>query len=197
MSGVNQAGFEGFADNEEIYSRYGDLFADLFGSRVRTRRTGPVPGQDLRFVLSVDFKTAALGDKKTIEAPIPTDCKNCLGSGVLGERANEPCDVCRGSGQIARQAAEQGGYFTIASPCPACGGSGRRGTPCSECQGEGRVDAMRTITITIPAGIESGKVLRLRGQGQAGLRGGVPGDLLIEINVEPHCNVCTRRQQHS
>ena len=105
---------------------------------------------------------------------------------MLGEGANQPCEVCHGSGKVARQAADQGGYFTIASPCPACGGTGRRGTPCSKCHGEGRVTSTRKITIAIPAGIDSGKVLRLRGQGQAGLRGGSQGDLLIEIKVEPH-----------
>lgn len=186
MSGVQGTGYQGFADNEEIYSRYGDLFGDLFGGRVRPRRAGPVPGQDLRFALSIDFITAALGGQTTIDAPIPGVCDGCQGRGILGEKANEPCEVCRGSGQVARQAAEQGGYFTIAAPCPSCGGTGLGGEPCGKCHGEGRVAASRTITVTIPPGIESGNVLRLRGQGQAGLRGGPQGDLLIEIKVKGH-----------
>ena len=188
MSGVNQTGYEGFANNEEIFSRYGDLFGDLFGSRVRPRQASPARGQDLRFVLSVDFKTSSLGGKTTIEAPIPIVCDACHGSGQIGEGANEACETCRGSGQVARQSAEHGGYFTVASPCPTCGGTGRRGTPCGKCHGEGRVASTRTITVTIPAGIETGQVLRLRGQGQAGLRGGAQGDLLIEIKVEPHAS---------
>ncbi len=186
MSGVQGTGFEGFADNEEIYSHFGDLFGDLFGSRVQPRQAGPLPGQDLRFVLSTDFKTAALGGKTTIEAPIPTVCEDCKGSGVLGGGPPDPCEVCHGSGQIARQSAEHGGYFTVASPCPACEGTGRRsGTRCSKCRGDGRVAELRKLAVTIPAGIKSGQVLRLRGQGQAGLRGGPQGDLLIEIKVEP------------
>lgn len=192
MSGVHGTGHQGFNNNEEIYAQYGDIFSELFGgranpSRAGTRRAGPVPGKDLRFVLSVDFKTAALGGKSTIEAPIPTVCESCQGSGSSGSGPPTACGMCHGSGQIARQAPEQGGYFTIASPCPSCGGTGQQiGELCGKCDGEGRVTTNRTITVTIPAGIESGKVLRLRGQGQAGLRGGGQGDLLIEIKVAPH-----------
>lgn len=186
MSGVHQTGFEGFADNEEIYSQFGDIFGQMFGARAQPQSAGPAAGQDLRFVLSVDFKTAVLGGKTTIEAPIPTVCKTCSGSGDVTPGPPQTCQVCGGSGRVARQAAEHGGYFTVASPCHACAGTGHRsGTPCSDCHGEGRVVQKRTITVTIPAGIESGKILRLKGQGQAGLRGGPQGDLLIEIQVEP------------
>lgn len=187
MSGVNQTGFQGFADNEEVYSQFGDVFSELFGSRFRSRSAGSQPGQDMRFVLTVDFKTSALGGKTTIEAPIPQACGDCNGTGALGAGTVEPCDGCGGSGQIARQSAEQGGYFTVASPCPKCEGTGRRGGKrCGKCHGEGRFEAIRKITVTIPAGIEPGQTLRLRGQGQAGIRGGPQGDLLIEIKVEPH-----------
>ncbi|MFT5301389.1 MAG: molecular chaperone DnaJ [Mariniblastus sp.] len=186
MSGVDQTGHEGFANNEEIYARYGDLFGDLFGNQVPQRRAGPARGQDLRFVLTIDFMIASLGGKKTIDTPIPVTCDQCLGHGILGKKANEPCEICHGQGQIARQTAEHGGYFTVASPCPGCSGTGRRGTPCDQCHGEGRVESNRTITVTIPAGIKSDQVLRLRAQGQAGLRGGAQGDLLIEIKIQPH-----------
>ncbi len=187
MSGVNQTGFEGFADNEEVYSHFGDMFSEMFGGRARRRQAGPLPGQDLRFILSVDFKTAALGGKTTIEAPIPQTCDDCHGTGALDAGPPDPCQMCGGSGQVARQAADQGGYFTVASPCPACEGTGRReGTRCGKCHGDGRVESVRKITVTIPAGIDSGQTLRLRGQGQAGIRGGPQGDLLIEIKVEPH-----------
>lgn len=98
----------------------------------------------------------------------------------------EACEVCGGSGQIARQSAERGGYFTVASPCTGCQGTGQRGgTRCRKCHGDGRIEAVRTITVKIPPGIDSGQTLRLRGQGQAGIRGGPQGDLLIEINVQP------------
>ena len=187
MSGVNGTGHQGFNNNEDIYAQYGDLFNELYGGRTHARRTGPVLGKDLRFVLTVDFTTAALGGKTTIDAPIPTVCGSCQGSGSSDSGPHASCGMCRGSGQIARQAAEQGGYFTIASPCPACSGTGQEvGTPCNKCNGQGRVTTNRTITVTIPVGIESGKVLRLRGQGQVGLHGGGQGDLLIEIKVTPH-----------
>ncbi len=183
MSGVYGTGYEGFADSEAAYAQFGDLFADLFGNRPRTRRAGPVAGQDLRFVLTVDFRSSAIGGKSSFEAPIPSVCGDCRGSGALGGGPSQVCEVCGGSGQIARQSAERGGYFTVASPCSACRGTGFKGESCRKCNGQGRIETTRTITVTIPAGIESGQVLRLRGQGQAGLRGGVQGDLLIEIKV--------------
>lgn len=186
MSGVRQTGFEGFADNEEIFSQFGDLFGDWFGSRMQRRR-GPVPGQDLRFVLTVDFMTAVRGGETTIEVPIPVECPDCEGQGVLGLEAARPCSVCGGSGQVARQTAQQGGFFTVASACPACQGTGQEsGHPCGRCRGQGRVTEQRKIKVKIPAGIRPGQTLRLRGQGQAGLRKGPRGDLLIEIQVEPH-----------
>lgn len=187
MEGVHEAGFHGFTDNEEIYSQYGDIFGQLFGRRTSQTPQRPVKGRDFRLVLPVDFNTAALGGKTTIEVPIPVACNKCDGTGIEGRHADQACDVCGGVGQIARQAAQQGGYFTVASPCPACAGTGRSGaTPCSDCRGEGRVTVNKKLTITIPSGIESGRVLRLKGQGQAGLRGGQQGDLLIEVNVKPH-----------
>jgi molecular chaperone DnaJ len=186
MSGVQEQGFEGFQDNEEIYSRFGDIFGQMFGGRATQRSSRPIPGQDLRFVLSVDFKTAVLGGKTTIEAPIPSTCQTCHGARFVAKGTAQNCELCGGSGKIARQSAEQGGFFTVASACPACSGTGvQSGTPCHTCRGEGRVVENRTITVTIPAGIESGKILRLRGQGQAGFQGGPQGDLLIEVQVEP------------
>jgi molecular chaperone DnaJ len=184
MSGVYGAGFEGFADNEQVYSHFGDLFSDLFGASQRPREAGPRPGQDLRFSLTVDFKTAALGARQTLQVPLAATCEACHGSGML-EKSPQRCSLCHGSGQIARQSAEHGGYFTVASRCPQCEGTGLGGTPCSRCHGQGRVEQIRKITVTIPPGINTGQVLRLRGQGQAGLRGGPQGDLLIEIKVQP------------
>ena len=135
--------------------------------------------------MSVDFKAAALGGKQTIRIPVPVTCQTCHGTGTGGEETGEVCRVCQGSGSVARQSAQQGGYFTVSSVCTACGGTGRGGvTVCKDCHGEGRNTREQTITITIPAGIESGKVLRLQGQGEAGVRGGPNGDLLIEVQVQ-------------
>ena len=184
MESVMGTGYQGFNDNEEIYSQFGDIFSQMFGARAQARQARPVRGSDLRFVLPVDFKTAALGGKTTIEVPIPVACQICHGSGTIGEETAEVCNICRGSGSVARQSADQGGYFTVSSVCSACGGTGRSGvTVCSGCHGEGRTTKNQTITVTIPAGIESGKTLRLQGQGEAGARGGPNGDLLIEVEV--------------
>jgi molecular chaperone DnaJ len=185
MENVNRAGFSGFADNEEIYSRYGDVFAEFFGGRDRPRPPRRTRGRDLRFGLSVDFRTAVLGGKIAIEVPIPVTCGQCQGSGVSGGPSALQCEYCNGSGQVAKQTAEQGGYFTIATACPACAGTGRQeATPCGSCHGQGHVVRNKSITITIPPGMETGHVLRIRGQGQSGSQGGPSGDLLVEVTVD-------------
>ena len=185
MNSVYGTGFEGFQDNEQVYSHFGDLFSEMFGSGRQTRQRSPSRGSDLRVSLTIDFRTAALGAKQTVTIPVARRCDSCRGSGIIAESGAGPCDVCHGSGQVARQMAEQGGYFTVASPCTACQGTGLGGGKrCDRCQGDGRLDSVQQISITIPAGIQSGKVLRLRDQGQPGLRGGPAGDLLIEITVQ-------------
>lgn len=187
MSGVQGTGFQGFQDNEEIFAQFGDVFSDLFGGRGRPgQRYQPSParGQDLRFSLTVDFRTAALGGKQDVEIHVPAVCPTCKGNGVKDGKTPETCEVCHGRGQVARRSAEQGGYFTVASACPACAGTGIKGEPCQTCRGEGRSVTKKKISISIPVGIESGGMLRLRGQGPAGLRGGPAGDLLIEVKVK-------------
>ncbi len=189
MERVMDTGYQGFTDNEEIYTQFGDIFGQMFGERGRASRSRPRRGNDLKFSLSIDFRTAVLGGKTTVEVPIPVACHTCQGSGITGDDTGEACRVCHGSGNVARQAAEQGGYFTISSVCTACGGTGRGGAAvCPDCHGEGRKTKNQTISITIPAGIQSGKILRLQGQGEAGLRGGPNGDLLIEVQVKSDPN---------
>lgn len=185
MEEVHGTGYQGFASNEEIYSQFGDIFSQMFGGRTRGQSQRPVRGQDLRFVLSVDFRKAVTGGKSTIDVAVPVVCDSCHGSGIAGVPDTNPCEICHGSGQIERQADDQGGYFTIASACPACSGTGRKGgPPCDRCHGAGRIESSRSLTLTIPAGVDSGQVLRLQGQGQPGLRDGPQGDLLIEVNVK-------------
>ena len=186
--GMDATGFRGFESNEEIFSHFGDIFGDLFGSRLQRRqRAGPQRGRDLRFVLPLTFTEAALGGKREIDVPVLDTCPDCRGQGTAGGAAPVPCPDCRGTGQLSRQGRQQGGFFSVSSPCPACGGSGQQSGPrCSHCGGDGRIEKQKRINITIPAGIADGQSLRLAGQGEAGRGGGSHGDLLIEAQVQPH-----------
>lgn len=187
MTGVYDTGFEGFTSNEEIYSRYGDIFGDLFGSRVHRHRPGPQRGHDLRFMLTLSFTEAALGVKREIELSVPDVCPDCQGSGTADGKPVEPCPDCHGAGQVSQQGRQQGGFFSVSSACPLCGGTGREsGQSCAKCGGEGRLQKQTRISIDIPPGIDTGNVLRLSGQGEAGRGGGSKGDLLIEVEVRPH-----------
>lgn len=185
--GIDATGFRGFESNEEIFAHFGDIFGDLFGSRVQRRQAGPQPGRDLRFVLPLTFIEAALGGHREIEVPVLDACPDCHGYGTAGGASPEPCPDCQGRGQVSRQGRQQGGFFSISSACPACGGSGQKSGPrCSRCGGAGRIERARRINIKIPAGIDAGQTLRLAGQGEAGPGGGPQGDLLIEAQVQPH-----------
>lgn len=193
MEGVHQTGFHGFESNEEIYSQFGDIFGDLFGrgrfGGFQQRESRPSRGSDLHFRLSVPFSDAVVGGKRQIEVPVLTQCSQCSGTGHAHGSQPKTCSTCGGSGQVGQQQQHRGGgFFTINSVCPECNGTGQTGTACGRCSGEGRVQGSRKINLTIPAGVENGQTLRLAGQGQAGMRGGPNGDLMIEIQVEPHAS---------
>jgi molecular chaperone DnaJ len=187
MEGLRGTGFEGFQSSEEIFSHFGDIFADLFGDRFQRARAQPRRGRDLRFRLAIPFREAALGGEREVRVPMVEACSSCGGTGAAGGKSADPCPSCRGSGQATRQGRRQGGFFTVTSPCPECGGTGRRAqTPCPSCGGEGRTARESQIALRIPPGVESGQVLRIAGKGEAGAGGGPPGDLLFELEVEPH-----------
>jgi molecular chaperone DnaJ len=189
--GMDATGFRGFESNEEIFSHFGDVFGDLFGSRVQQRRqAGPQRGRDLRFVLPLTFIEAALGGDREIEVRVADSCPDCHGYGTAGGTAPERCPDCQGTGQVSRQGRQQGGFFSVSSPCPSCGGIGQKSGPrCSHCGGDGRIENQKRINIKIPAGIDNGQTLRLSGQGEAGRGGGPQGDLLIEAQVQPHATL--------
>ncbi len=189
MEDVRAHGFQGFDSNEEIYAQYGDIFSDLFGRRAQPQRARPRRGRDLRFVLELSFLEAALGEKKSLEIPVLTTCPDCKGAGSTSTASSEVCPDCYGTGQVNRGGQDRGGYFSVNSACPSCGGSGQRnGPPCARCHGQGRIEKQQRINVTIPAGIESGKTLRLAAQGEAGAFGGPQGDVMIEVKVKPHAS---------
>jgi len=169
---------------EDILGRYGDLFGSLFGSRFHARRPAAQRGHDLETELRIDFRTAALGGKVDLSLGGGRPCPRCDGRGALG--AEQPCGTCRGSGRVTRQAREEGQLFSVTNVCPDCGGSGLApGSACPECRGSGVVAGDRRVTVTVPVGAQDGKVLRLRGLGGPGTRGGPPGDLLLHLHVAP------------
>ncbi len=185
--GVAGTGFRGFSGHEDIFSAFSDLFEDLFGfSTGPRRRGGPMgaePGSDLRYDLVVSFEDACKGSETEIEIVRLETCAECSGSGMGRDSQRVTCPTCQGRGQIIRSE----GFFRVSTPCPHCSGLGFIVTnPCGKCHGAGRVKERHRVKVRIPAGVDTGSRLRLRGEGEAGLRGGPRGDLYIVIHVEPH-----------
>ncbi|MFQ6005652.1 MAG: molecular chaperone DnaJ [Woeseia sp.] len=167
---------EGFGDI------FGDVFGDIFGGG-RRRRTQVFRGADLGYELRLDLEQAVSGDSITIEVPTQVSCEACGGNGA--EKGTDPvtCMTCGGSGQVRMQQ----GFFSIQQTCPACKGAGTVITnPCGTCHGRGRVSKTKILSVKVPDGVEDGDRIRLTGEGEAGRNGGPPGDLYVEIRVNPH-----------
>jgi molecular chaperone DnaJ len=175
-------GFRGF--DAEVFGDFSDILGDLFGfGRQRQRRSGPSPGADLRYDLTLTFEEAAFGAEPTLKIPRLETCAACSGSGSAGNSTPETCTGCAGRGQVRFTQ----GFFTVARTCPRCNGSGSMiRDPCPECTGRGRIEKERSLQVRIPGGVDEGARLRLAGEGEHGSRGGPPGDLFVVIHVEEH-----------
>jgi molecular chaperone DnaJ len=172
-----------FADFQDIFGGLGDVFGfgDIFGGG--RRRGGPQRGADLRYDLEITFEQSARGADTAIQIPRQETCDTCKGSGAAAGSSPSSCPQCRGTGQLRYQQ----GFFTVARTCGQCHGSGRVITsPCATCRGAGAVERTRKLTVKIPPGIATGQRLRLSGEGEAGARGGPPGDLYVVIIVGEH-----------
>lgn len=181
-------GFGGFGF--EDLGGFGDLFDILFGSG-RTggsrRYTGPQKGADREMRIDISLEEAVYGAKKNVQIVRSETCSSCSGSGVAEGGEVKTCSRCKGTGQATTVQSTPFGRFESIRPCHACGGEGRTiDKPCHECKGSGKARATRTINVTIPAGIEHGSRMRIQGEGEAGLRGGPPGDLYIIVAVKAH-----------
>jgi molecular chaperone DnaJ len=174
-------GFDFSTSFEDIF---GDIFGDFFGSGAgRSGRRRSRRGEDLSYNLEVSFEEAAFGAEKTISVPRMTVCSACQGKGAKPGTAPQTCPTCRGSGQVRFQQ----GFFTIARTCTQCGGQGMIITdPCTTCRGTGTVRKTSTLQVKIPAGVDTGARLKLRGEGEASPTGGPPGDLYVLIRVREH-----------
>ncbi|HUW30404.1 MAG TPA: molecular chaperone DnaJ [Planctomycetota bacterium] len=187
QAGVRDAGFEGFANVDDIYSQFGDIFGDFFGRRYYASETAAQPGADLRTDITVTFIEAALGTEKELRFKKGTVCLVCRGTGAKGAAPPTACPMCGGSGHVVKRGAKAGGFFSVSSVCPKCHGSGRIvGAPCPTCGGAGATEKPVTIKLHVPPGTSDGDTLRLRGQGEPGLHGGPPGNLYITVHVLPH-----------
>jgi molecular chaperone DnaJ len=180
------AGARGFAGGD-FASAFSDVFDDLFGDFMRGGGGGgrqrAARGSDLRYNLRVTLEEAYRGAQKTIAVPTSVTCSACSGTGAEGGAEPVTCPTCNGMGKVRAQQ----GFFTVERTCPTCGGIGQMiKNPCRVCHGSGRVHKERALSVNIPPGVETGTRIRLAGEGEAGLRGGPPGDLYIFIEVAEH-----------
>jgi len=182
--GLGFGGFDfGFRDPFEIFE---EVFGRGFGFRTSTQR-GPRRGADLRYDLHLTFEEAAFGCEKEIEAMRYERCPACSGSGAEPGTSAVRCSKCNGSGQVRQVQRSILGSFVSVTTCPACHGEGETiSLPCSRCGGQRQVYVSRKLSVTIPAGVDSGTQIRLAGEGEVGERGGPPGNLYVVLDVEPH-----------
>ncbi|MDB2544436.1 molecular chaperone DnaJ [Woeseiaceae bacterium] len=171
-------GAEGFGDI------FGDVFGDIFGGgRTGGGRSQVFRGADILHKLSLNLEEAISGDSITIDIPTQVSCKGCSGSGARKGSKPSNCNTCDGVGQVRMQQ----GFFSIQQTCPKCQGNGTVITdPCSDCYGKGRKSKIKTLSVKVPPGVDTGDRIRLTGEGEAGKNSGPAGDLYVEINVNSH-----------
>ena len=179
MGGGAGAGFGG-ANFSDIF---GDVFSDFFGGARGGQRGGAQRGSDLRYTLELDLEEAVRGTTVTIRVPTLVNCKPCDGSGAKKGTSPVTCTTCGGIGQVRMQQ----GFFSVQQTCPRCHGNGKMITdPCGSCHGHGRVEEHKTLSVKVPAGVDTGDRIRLSGEGEAGAMGGPAGDLYVVVNVREH-----------
>jgi len=192
-------GFSGGMDMNDIFSQFGDVFGeDVFGSffgggggaRSRSSRSKGQRGSNLRIKLKMNFEEIANGANKQVKVKKHVLCTTCGGNGAKDKNSVQTCGTCNGSGQVKKVTNTFLGQMQTVNACPTCNGEGNTVTAkCTPCKGEGRVYGDETISIDIPAGVQDGMQLSMSGKGNAGERGGSPGDLIIMIEEESHENL--------
>jgi molecular chaperone DnaJ len=165
---------------------FGDIFSDIFGEIFggqRGGRSSVFRGADLRYNLEIALEQAAHGFETKIRIPTLAECETCHGSGAKPGTQPQTCATCRGAGQVRVSQ----GPFSMAQTCPRCHGMGKTiPNPCATCGGAGRVKHQKTLSVKIPAGVDEGDRVRLTGEGEAGVNGGPPGDLYVQVHLKPH-----------
>jgi molecular chaperone DnaJ len=183
LEGGGAGGFPGGVDLGDIFGNFQDLFSEFFGGApARGRGRGPRRGPDLRIVERLTLKESATGVRREIALRYPAPCEDCKGSGAAPGTSPIACAQCRGTGQISNAR----GFVMFTAPCPACRGEGKVvKTPCPTCDGHGEREKSKKIVVAFPPGIDDGQMLRVPGQGVPGPAGGQPGDVLVQIELEP------------
>lgn len=188
MGGGGRGGYGGAGGQGDFASAFSDVFEDLFGDFMGGGRGGGARsraqrGSDLRYNMRVTLEEAFKGVQKTIAVPASIACDTCRGTGAEGGAEPVTCPTCSGMGKVRAQQ----GFFTVERTCPTCSGMGQIvKNPCRSCGGAGRIEKERSLSVNIPAGVETGTRIRLAGEGEAGMRGGPSGDLYIFIEVKEH-----------
>jgi molecular chaperone DnaJ len=198
VSGAGRGGFNGGPgmNMDDIFSQFGDIFGDdifgsFFGGQTRGNARGGRPrgtrGSNLRIKIKLTYEEIAKGANKTVKVKKYVACTTCNGNGAKDKNAVQTCGTCGGSGQVRKVTNTFLGQMQTVTTCPACSGEGTTiSLKCGSCKGEGRVYGEETVTLDIPAGLQEGMQLNLGGKGNAGERGGSPGDLIILIEEEAH-----------
>lgn len=178
--GAGGAGGFGGGNFSDIF---GDVFGDIFGGGGGRGRSSVQRGSDLRYTLELDLEEAVRGTSVTIRVPTLAACNTCDGSGAKKGTSPVTCTTCGGHGQVRMQQ----GFFSVQQTCPRCHGTGKMiADPCNDCHGHGRVEEQKTLSVKVPAGVDTGDRIRLAGEGEAGVNGGPAGDLYVVVSVREH-----------
>lgn len=182
-AGVDQSAGGGQRGGGNFSDIFGDVFNDIFGGGGAGRGQGGFRGADLRYRLDLTLEEAVAGTTSKIRIPVHVSCKTCDGSGARKGTQPVTCSTCGGHGQVRIQQ----GFFTMQQTCPHCRGTGKMiQDPCADCHGEGVIQEEKTLSVKVPAGVDTGDRIRLAGEGEPGTGGAGPGDLYVEVHVKPH-----------
>ena len=191
VSAGAQGGPGGFGGDGAFSDIFGDVFGDIFGGRGGGGRRAN-RGADLRYDLSLSLEDAVAGKEVKIRIPVAVECQFCGGTGAKPGTKPKTCTTCGGAGQVRMQQ----GFFSVQQACPQCRGAGQIvEEPCGTCRGAGRVQENKTLSVKIPAGVDTGDRIRLAGEGERGPHGGPAGDLYVQCQVQPH-PIFTREDSH-
>ena len=186
-AGAGGGAYGGGFDFGDLGDIFGSFFGGGFGGGQRRNPNAPQRGESIRASVSVSFTEAAFGCEKSVTLERSEQCPTCKGNGCAPGTTPEICPDCHGTGTVQTRRQTPMGVFASNGPCRKCGGTGRLiHQPCPDCRGTGAVRKRKTIKVNIPAGIDHGQTISLRGQGTAGKNGGPAGDLLITVMVQPH-----------
>ena len=191
--GGGESGFSGFSGGGFDFGDLGDIFGSFFGGGMggfgsgASRRNMAIDGEDILYRVTLSFEEAVFGCKKEISYNRIEKCSDCGGSGAADSSGVETCPNCHGTGSVRVNQRTALGMFQTTRSCENCRGTGKIiKNPCKNCNGKGYVKVTKTLEITIPAGIDDGQKVAIRGQGNDGRNGGAPGDLIVAVNVRPH-----------